>query len=748
MKYQQPRDSSRRIKDSPEMHQRMGRDDRYDTRGGGKSGPGGAGRGGYSRRDFYDGDKRRRDDFEPRDRNSFGSRGSGYKYDKDNYYKSLKVTNFPSHVSDSAIRDALFHEFKKFGDVKVKVTHGGDDRIAFVNYAFAEHAKEAKLAKSGRLTLFGKPLYVDPVYRRRSVSPDLGYGPRSSPGRRVGGSYPREPGPRDHDFQPYESRRFSGGSGDSFRDREPLLLPEDDPKATRTLFVGNLEGDIPESELKHVFQRFGIVEDIDVKRPARGQGNSYAFVRFCNLDQAHKAKIAMQGKYIGRNQAKIGYGKAQPTTRLWVGGLGPWTSLGVLEREFDRFGAIRKIDYMKGDNFAFILYDSLDAAQAAASNMRGFPLGGPDHRLRLDFAESSHDQRSKFTSYGDRAASPRRNQRDDYEQGFRYNASNKDFDSGRGRQNYGRNDAVDDGGYRQNRGNWQENRYGNNWSRPDRDSYDSRDSRKRPMSPSSDQSRERSPDRRSYKKVRGRSTEPNERTPEKRMDDQFDSAGSDHSPEQPRRHGSRGGDDDSNVFRVRKRDRESKSDKSSRMRERISAVESVFDLQKYFGAAWHGFIVLKNSAFCTRMHLLDGDISIVESLLGSGKNEEEQILRITQRLRLDQPKLEEVTKRITSAGTDGHCLLLALPAEDSPKLPNGTQSRTLRNLVTYLQQKEAAGVISLPVAGHKDKESAGILHAFPPCQYSLNHLLRIAPNLGGDPSIGDHLVIIIVRGIA
>ncbi|XP_071960819.1 RNA-binding protein 15-like [Antedon mediterranea] len=744
MKYQPARDTSRRIKDSPEMHQRMGRDDRYESRGGGKPGPGG-GRGGSYRRDFYDGDKRRsRDDFETRDRNNFGNRGSGYKYDnKDNYYKSLKVTKFPSHVSDGAIRDALFHEFKKFGDVKVKVTHGGDERIAFVNYAFAEHAKEAKLAKSGRLTLFGKPLYVDPVYRRRSVSPEMGYG-RSSPGRsRVGGSYPRDQGPRDHDFQSYE-RRFSGGSADSFRDREPLLLPEDDPKATRTLFVGNLEGDIPESELKHVFSRFGMVEDIDVKRPARGQGNSYAFVRFCNLDQAHKAKIAMQGKYIGRNQAKIGYGKAQPTTRLWVGGLGPWTSLGVLEREFDRFGAIRKIDYLKGENFAFILYDSLDAAQAAASNMRGFPLGGPDHRLRLDFAESSHDQRGKFPQFSDRAASPRHNQRDDYEPGFRYN---KDFDGGR-RQSYGgRNDVTEEGGYRRG-SNWQENRYGNNWNRQERDSYDPRDNRKRPMSPSSDQSRERSPDRKSYKRVRNRSADLNESTPEKRMDDQFDSTGSDHSPERQRRHGSRSNDDDNGAFRGRKRERESKSDKSSRMRERIAAVDSVFDLSKYFGAAWHGFIVLKNSAFCTRMYLLDGDISIVESLLGSGKNEDEQILKITQRLRLDQPKLEEVTKRITSAGADGHCLLLALPADDAPKLPNATQSRTLRNLVTYLQQKEAAGVISLPVAGHKDKESAGILHAFPPCQYSQNHLLRIAPNLGIEPSKEDHLVIIIVRGVA
>uniref|UniRef100_A0A8C9MDZ7 Uncharacterized protein n=1 Tax=Serinus canaria TaxID=9135 RepID=A0A8C9MDZ7_SERCA len=32
-------------------------------------------------------------------------------------------------------------------------------------------------------------------------------------------------------------------------------------------------------------------------------------------------------------------GKANPTTRLWVGGLGPSTSLAALAREFDRFGS-------------------------------------------------------------------------------------------------------------------------------------------------------------------------------------------------------------------------------------------------------------------------------------------------------------------------------------------------------------------------------------------------------------------------
>uniref|UniRef100_A0A669E9C4 RNA binding motif protein 15B n=1 Tax=Oreochromis niloticus TaxID=8128 RepID=A0A669E9C4_ORENI len=165
------------------------------------------------------------------------------------------------------------------------------------------------------------------------------------------------------------------------------LKPEDDQRATSNLFIGNLDGNVTEAELRRGFDKYGIIEDVVIKRPSRGQGGAYAFVKFQNLDMAHRAKVAMQGRLIGGNPIKIGYGKANPTTRLWVGGLGPGNSLAALAREFDRFGSIRNIDYVKGDSFAYIQYESLDAAQAACTQMRGFPLGGPERRLRVDFAK-------------------------------------------------------------------------------------------------------------------------------------------------------------------------------------------------------------------------------------------------------------------------------------------------------------------------------------------------------------------------
>ena len=51
------------------------------------------------------------------------------------------------------------------------------------------------------------------------------------------------------------------------------------------------------------------------------QGNPYAFVRFHDLDMAHDAKINLSGKYIGKYQLKIGFGKVHASNMVWIGGI-------------------------------------------------------------------------------------------------------------------------------------------------------------------------------------------------------------------------------------------------------------------------------------------------------------------------------------------------------------------------------------------------------------------------------------------
>merc|ERR1712083_1235281 len=175
--------------------------------------------------------------------------------------------------------------------------------------------------------------------------------------------------------------------------------------------------------------------------------------------------------------------------------------------------------------------------------------------------------------------------------------------------------------------------------------------------------------------------------------------------------------------------------------EGMQAAKSITDLSKRIDKAWEGGIILKNSLFPTKLLLTEGDTDITENLL---KDETEKpYLKITQRLRLDETKLEDVSKRINSSSS--HAIFLALAAASgSVAVPEGTevQSRPLKNLVSYLKQKEAAGVISLH---NKQTEQTGVLYAFPPYNFSME-LRRMATDLTDEGSKDDHLVVVVVRG--
>uniref|UniRef100_A0A6P7FCJ9 RNA-binding protein spenito isoform X2 n=1 Tax=Diabrotica virgifera virgifera TaxID=50390 RepID=A0A6P7FCJ9_DIAVI len=633
-------------------------------------------------------------------------------------YKVLCVSALHPKASDEVIKDTLYREYKKYGDLSIRVTHDMDERVAYVCFRNPEDARDAKHGKP-RIIIYDKIALVEAVYevprsadiyrsRPRSISPeydrhyyarspermrpvdryDRGYGP--PPGVPVHREYRREAMPAPHhDYlarppmhhgpphmapvhgygpprqhmprPPFEQKE---NKKDKFPNYLHHVQPEDDPLATRTLFAGNLEINITEEELRRIFSRYGVVEDIDIKRPPPGTGNAFAFVRFNTLDMAHRAKVELSGQYIGKFQCKIGYGKATPTTKIWVGGLGPWTSITQLEREFDRFGAIKKIDYVKGDNQALILYDSIDAATAAVKEMRGFPLGGPERRLRTDFADVTpgvtYRPKPPYASAED------------------YRAREVEYD-----YDY------------------------------ERDPY-----RMRP-----------------YPEKRGTSRDPY-RYPEGREDEW----GRSRDPEfERRRSGSRGFD--RSRSRSPRRSPDSDSDGGSRRAGLLASSRTLPEIARKCATVWQGALILKNSLFPAKFHLFDGDTDIVDSLMKDedGKHQ----LRITQRLRLDQPKLEDVQKRISSASS--HAIFLGL-AGSTASVTNDdatVQTRPLRNLVSYLKQKEAAGVISLL---NKETEATGVLYSFPPCQFSTELLKRTCPNLSDEAIKEDHLIIVVEIG--
>jgi hypothetical protein len=189
----------------------------------------------------------------------------------------------------------------------------------------------------------------------------------------------------------------------------------------------------------------------------------------------------------------------------------------------------------------------------------------------------------------------------------------------------------------------------------------------------------------------------------------------------------------------------------------LNRIINIDDINKNMKHIWFGAFTLKKIAFPTKFYCLAGNKHLAEELLPTSSSQ--KILRITQRLRLDPLKVEELEKKLYDSNfanlqNSDNCqfsVLIALPNElekhliinkndelsttigsggsgDVDDVSTTTlQQRSLHNLIIYLNQKTAAGVIPLP---DDDDRPIAMVHAFPPnCQFSIKLLKQLLPNV-------------------
>nr|XP_020468247.1 msx2-interacting protein isoform X2 [Monopterus albus] len=276
--------------------------------------------------------------------------------DKDEPRKSfgIKVQNLPVRSTDTSLKDGLFHEFKKHGKVTSVQIHGAsEERYGLVFFRQQEDQEKALGSSKGKL-FFGMQIDVT-----------AWNGPETE---------------SENEFRPLDER-----------------IDEFHPKATRTLFIGNLEKTTTYHDLLNIFQRFGEIVDIDIKKV--NGAPQYAFLQYCDIASVCKAIKKMDGEYLGNNRLKLGFGKSMPTTCVWLDGLASNTTEQFLTRHFCRYGHVVKVVFDRMKGMALILYNNIEYAQAAVKDTKGWKIGGS--KIKVDFA----NQESQMAFYRSMQAS-------------------------------------------------------------------------------------------------------------------------------------------------------------------------------------------------------------------------------------------------------------------------------------------------------------------------------------------------------
>ncbi|XP_046673537.1 protein split ends isoform X3 [Homalodisca vitripennis] len=251
---------------------------------------------------------------------------------------AICVRNLPARSSDTSLKDGLFHEYKKHGKVTwVKVVGQGSDRYALVCFKKPDDVEKALQVSHDKL-FFGCKIEVAP-YQGYDVD--------------------------DNEFRPYEAEQ------DEFH-----------PKATRTLFIGNLEKDITAPELRKHFDQFGEIIEIDIKK--QGSNSSYAFCQYCDIGSVVRAMRTLDGEHLGNNRIKLGFGKSLHTNCVWVDGVAESVTEKYLSLQFSQFGPVSHVAIDRSRGHALVFYDQIAFAQSAVKEMRGVAVRG--RKLQVDFA--------------------------------------------------------------------------------------------------------------------------------------------------------------------------------------------------------------------------------------------------------------------------------------------------------------------------------------------------------------------------
>ncbi|XP_076804995.1 uncharacterized protein LOC143448925 isoform X4 [Clavelina lepadiformis] len=250
---------------------------------------------------------------------------------------TMIIKKLPTRPSVNSLREGIYHEFKKCGKVKSVVIRGdNNNRHALVLFRNAAEAMKSVSHTKTKL-LFGAAIEAS-IYEGEVSGKEL---------------------------------QECGGIIDEFH-----------PRASRTLFVGNLDKTVGYSDIQNIFVRFGEIVAIEIKK--QNSIPQYAFLQYTDIASVVKAIQKMDGEKLGKNTLKLGFGKTVMSSCIWVEGVTDSFTENYLASCFQKFGPVEHVVIDRSRGQALIFYLKYEQAQQAVTNMKGRKMNGS--RLKLDYA--------------------------------------------------------------------------------------------------------------------------------------------------------------------------------------------------------------------------------------------------------------------------------------------------------------------------------------------------------------------------
>ncbi|CAN0846666.1 Polyadenylate-binding protein RBP47 [Linum grandiflorum] len=197
------------------------------------------------------------------------------------------------------------------GDLAADVTDSMLQETFSSKYASVKGAKVVIDSNTGRSKGYGFVRFSDESERSRAMVDMNGVYCSSRP-MRIGVATPKKASPYQQQYAS-QAMVLAGGGGHGSNGSSAQGAHGDGESTNTTIFVGGIDSDVSEEDLRQPFSEFGDV--VSVKIPV---GKGCGFVQFASRKSAEEALDGLNGSVIGKQTVRLSWGRS-PANKQWRG---------------------------------------------------------------------------------------------------------------------------------------------------------------------------------------------------------------------------------------------------------------------------------------------------------------------------------------------------------------------------------------------------------------------------------------------